>query len=490
MIGRFPQPFVRLQPGPYVTGAAAGLVAKGLSVVAGVGNLWLLTQILTKEQFAGYVFVFALLTWLAMIGTAGLDRTILYRLSRIDAAPGTLVGGSSVAAALVIVLPVSATLAVLVALITASADLAHLETVRFWFVVLAPVVVTTCLGRVFEAWFWARSRIAPSLLVPAIGDIARTLCLTAAFLLLPTKTGVAVAVVAGALVPLIVWLGIAPLGALRRPSWFAREDVEYGVKAMLAKATNEGSHQLDVIMIGILATAAATADYAVAARLAATVGVLKNLLATVLTPRLGRYSASGRRNALLREFNQVRLVGLVGALAGASILAAFGRPVLQLFGEYEQSYPLLMILSAGYVASAGFGSNAAFLTVAGHAGWTLAARAALLGALVVLNLILIPLMGSIGAALSMAAGMAGVNALLGVIIWRLDRLPTMSTGLLVLLAAAYSLLLLCGFAEVSGPLTALGLGALAAWLLATEWPLWLPALRQLFGADVEARPVK
>lgn len=490
MNGRFSQSFVRLQPGPYVTGAAAGLVAKGMSLIAGVGNLWLLTQILTKEEFAGYVFVFALLTWLAMIGTAGLDRTILYRLSRLEAAPGTLVGGSSVAAALAIVLPVSAVLAVVVALVTASADLAHLATVPFWFAVLAPVVVTTCLGRIFEAWFWARSRIAPSLFVPAIGDIARTLCLASAFLVLPTKTGVAVAVIVGALVPLIVWLGIAPLGALRRPSWFEREDVEYGVKAMLAKATNEGGHQLDVIMIGILAAAAATADYAVAARLAATVGVLKNLLATVLTPRLGRYSASGLRNALLREFNQVRLVGLASALAAASILAAFGRPVLHLFGEYEQSYPILMILIAGYVASAGFGSNAAFLTVAGHAGWTLAARAALLVALGVLNLILIPLMGSMGAALSMAIGVAGVNMLLAVIIWRLDRLPTMTTGLLILLAAAYGLLLLCGFGAVSGPLTALGLGALAAGLLAAEWPLWLPALRQLFGVDAQVRPIK
>src|SRR5690606_8523838 len=69
------QPGVSLRTpfGAYVTGAGAGLVAKALSLGAGFGSLWLLTNILSRGEFAGYVFVIALLSWLAMVGTGGLD---------------------------------------------------------------------------------------------------------------------------------------------------------------------------------------------------------------------------------------------------------------------------------------------------------------------------------------------------------------------------------------------------------------------------------
>jgi O-antigen/teichoic acid export membrane protein len=377
-----------------------------------------------------------------------------------------------------------------VALGTSLWGLEHLPGLSFWLAVLAPVLVTTCLGRIFEAWFWARGRIAPSVLIPAIGDIARTVGLAVAFFILPTKAGVATAVVVGALVPLLIWSTVAPLDALRRPSWIARGDVGYGLKAMLAKATNDGTHQLDVIMIGILATAAATADYAVAARLAALVGLIKGLLVPVLTPRLGRYSAFGSREVLLREYDQVRLFGLVAALLCASLFAAFGRPVLAVFGDYEPSYPLLMVLAAGHVVSAGFGSNAAFLTISGHAGWTLVARLALLAAIIVLTLVLVPAMGAMGAALSMAIGMAVVNVLLCYIIWRLDRLPTISPELIVLLGAAYGLLLLAGFDALDGPVVALGLIALTGVLLVAQAPLWLPVAKRLVARRARARPAE
>lgn len=473
---------------PYLTGAAAGLLARALSLVAGFGNLWLLTQILEKEQFAAYVFVIALVTWLALIGTAGLDRTILYRLSRLEAASGVLAGGPLVAAALMAVLPLSAGLAGIVALVAFAGDLEPLPGFPFWLAVFAPVIVTISLGRILESWFWARGRVSLSVLIPAGGEIARTMCLIVAFFLLPTEAGVAIAVVAAALVPLLIWSAVAPLNKLRHPTRIERQDISYGLKAMLGKAASTGIYQLDIIMIGILATAAATADYAVAARLGALIGLVKGLLAPVLTPRLGRYSAFGGREALLREYNQVRLLGLVAALACAALFAALGRPLLTVFGDYDQSYSLLMILAAGSVVNAGFGSNAAFLTIEGHAGWTLASRLALLIAIVLLNLVLIPLMGATGAALGMAIGLVAVNVLLSYIIWRLDRLPTISPGLAILLSVAFGLLLLVGFGALGGLVVAFGLGTLAGALLVVQSSLWVPVAKRLINGAARARP--
>ena len=258
---------------------------------------------------------------------------------------------------------------------------------------------------------------------------------------------------------------------------------------MLGKAANEGT-QIDVIMVGILAIASVTADYAVAARLAALVGGFKALLAPVSTPRLGRLSATGSRAALLREYRQVRLLGLVLTLVCASLAVALGRRALALFGDYQQSYPPMMILIAGFVVSAGFGSNASLLTISGHAGWTLAARLTLLMVMVILNAVLIPMMGAKGAALSMAISMAAVNALLCAMIWHVDNLPTISRGLLSLLGAAYGLLLLSGFEVIGGTVAALGLGAVTGILLVVEVPLWLPAAKQLLRVEPHAGHVQ
>jgi O-antigen/teichoic acid export membrane protein len=475
--------------GAYVTGAGAGLVAKALSLAASFGNLWLLTNILSKAEFAGYVFVVALLSWLAMTGTAGLDRTLVYRLSRDKAAPGELTGGSLVLAALMVVLPLSAVLAAAVATGLSASGLVRLPDIGFWLAVLAPLLVTTCFGRVFEAWFVARGRAEAAVIVPALGDVARVMALGLAFFLLPTRSGVVAAIVAAALVPVVVWLMLAPIDRLRRPVRLTRRDLTYGMQAMLAKATNEGAHQVDVIMIGILATAAATADYGIAARLAPVVGIGKELLSPVLTPRLARYSDAGARDTVVREYRQVQLVGLVTALALAALFAAFGRALLGLFDGYESSYPLLLILAAGYVINAGFGSNAAFLTIRGHTGWTLTARIALLAGIVALNLTLIPALGGVGAALSLALGMAAVNGLMALIIWRVDRLPTMSSGLLLLLGAAFALLLLGGLELVSGLMVMGGLAVLAAMLVTAELSLWLSTARQLFVRRPSAQTV-
>ena len=465
----------------YLAGAGAGLLARALSLVAAFGNLWLLTRILSKEQFAGYVFVMALLTWLAMVGTAGLDRTILFRLARQRDEPGALPGGPLVASALAAVVPFSTLLAVLVAYAVPAAGWSPLPGLTFWLAALAPLLVLTCAGRVFEAWFVARSRVGPAVLIPAIGDIARTAALTIAFFALPTRYGVVTAVLAGALVPLVLWAAVAPLRTLRRGEGIGRADVSYGMQAMLAKATNEGAHQIDVLMLGVLATAAATADYAVAARLAALVSVVKGLLAPVLAPRLARHAAAGEREALVAEYRQVQLVGLVAALACAAAFAGAGRLLLEIFEGYERSYPLLLILTAGYVVNAGFGSNAAYLTVTGHAGWTLAARLVLLAAIVVMNVVLIPRYGAMGAALSVALGMTAVNGLMSAIIWRVDRIPTTSPGLLLVLAAGFTLLVLGGFEWIGGLPVAIGLAGLTTLLLAAGLPRWVAAARQVAG---------
>ena len=72
----------------YVTGASAALIAKLTALTAGFVSLWLLNQILSKQQYGSYAFAMAMVYLLTLVGTSGLDRTLLYRLSRTDSAAG------------------------------------------------------------------------------------------------------------------------------------------------------------------------------------------------------------------------------------------------------------------------------------------------------------------------------------------------------------------------------------------------------------------
>lgn len=470
----------RARAAPYLTGAVSGLVAKAVAMGAQFVNLWLLLRLLSKPQFGAYVFVMALIAWITVVGTAGLERLVLYRLSRDLDAPGELTGGSLVATALIGAGLTSAVLAAAAAgLALAMGDQPSLPGVTRWLVNLAPLVVMTCLGRVFEAWFWARGQVSLSLLVPAAADAGRTAGFALALWLLPTQGGVALAVITAALLPLVLWVAIAPLRGLRNPVFVARGDVRYCMNVMLARGANEGVQRLDVLMIGLLASAAATAEYVVAGRIAAVIALGKDLLAPVLTPRLGRFSAAGSRAQAESEYAQTRFVGLASALAFAALLAAAGRPLLAvLAGDLQGSYPLLLILSAGSIINGGFGSNAAYLSITGHAGWTLIARLVLLGMLTGLHLFLIPRFGALGAAFGMASGLAAVNILMAAIIWRLDRVTTVTPGVLLVIATACVALFSAALGAIDGVAAAAGLAFALLALLAAERAIWLPLARR------------
>ena len=106
------------------------------------------------------------------------------------------------------------------------------------------------------------------------------------------------------------------------------------------------------------------------------------------------------------------------ALATAAVVIAFGTKILALFGiAYSAGYGALVILVCGHLVRAGTGLVADLLAVTGHHrqyAWVLA-WSALLN--VVLNLLLIPRFGTVGAAAATAVTMAFWN----VGLWLLGR---------------------------------------------------------------------
>jgi len=479
-------PHERSKRRDYIAGAAAGLGGKFASLASGFLGLWLLNQILSKQQYGAYAFAMAGLQLLIIVATVGLDRSVLYRLSRLDAPVGELAAGGYVTWVLRAVALIGLVLAVMLAVgIRAVENPTDLPDLAAWVLGLALLIPLAGVGQVLIAWHQARGRVASALLVPRTGEIARVVFLLVAWLWIPSRAGVVGAVLLGAVTPLIVWRILVPRGALARPSRPQEGDIGYGVKLMLTALADRGVRRLDLLMIGVIASGVATAEYAVAAQIATVATLGNELLGPVFTPRMGRYFATGEREALRVEYDQNRILTLSLGIAGAILFVVAGRALLSIFGDYAGAYPILLILGAGYLVKIGFGATGRYLNMAGRANWSLTSTLVLLVSMCALNLILIPRFGGIGAAIGTALSFAGVNILNSAVIWRTDRMATVSVFVLSILALACGLLLSAAFGGIDSPVAGAGLFLLWLILAPRWWPIAVRLLRAGWAEPAE-----
>ncbi|WP_435103946.1 oligosaccharide flippase family protein [Arhodomonas sp. AD133] len=174
--------------------------------------------------------------------------------------------------------------------------------------------------------------------------------------------------------------------------------------AVWPMALTQGFQQVnryaDVLLLGLLSTVADVGIYRVAAQGAMLASLGLTALNRVIAPyvahthaqddlhRLQNLARSTARASLI--FASLTLIGF--AVLGEWLLAA------TLGEEFGDAHVPLLILAAGQVANAGFGSTGVFLNMTGHEREVARALAATAIANVGLNLVLIPLFGAAGAA--------------------------------------------------------------------------------------------
>ncbi len=174
----------------------------------------------------------------------------------------------------------------------------------------------------------------------------------------------------------------------------------------------------DVVMVGLFLDPDQVATYFAAAKTMALVHFVYFAVKAGMAPRFSVLVAQRDRRALA-DFaaNSARWTFWPSLLVGGAVLA-FGPFLLSLFGPaFAAGYPLMFVLFAGIVAKALLGPGEALLTMAGEQKVCAAVYVAVLVVNVCGNVILIPMIGLLGAALATAAAM-GLEALLLFIVIR------------------------------------------------------------------------
>ena len=177
---------------------------------------------------------------------------------------------------------------------------------------------------------------------------------------------------------------------------------------------------IDILLLERFVTPDQLGIYFAAARVIAFVAFVHFAVVAVAMPRFA--AAYARRDIataarLLRLF---RLWTLAPSLLGTGVLLLMGPFILGMFGpEFVSAMPIMIVLAAGYLANALTGPAEAMLAVSGKQVFIAWLSGVTAGLNVVLNLVLIPVYGPLGAAIATSCSFIFQAAMLW---WASNRL--------------------------------------------------------------------
>jgi O-antigen/teichoic acid export membrane protein len=168
--------------------------------------------------------------------------------------------------------------------------------------------------------------------------------------------------------------------------------------------------QLDVVMVGTLASPTDAASYFAAQKTASLLGLVMMAGGLVGAPIMSGYYHSQKFRELQKLCNALSIAIAASTLIGLMILIIFGHQLLGIFDHsFIGAYPVLLILAAGFTIDSLSGPNAYLMQMTGLERPYLKIMAACYAGVLVLQVVLIPIYGGIGAAAASAIGIIAWN---------------------------------------------------------------------------------
>lgn len=466
----------------YLSGAMAAALSFIASGLAGFASLYFLVKILSKDEFGAYSLAANVMLLASLLATLGLDRALLLRLAPLDSQRGVMLGrdlflqscwiGAGFAAMLGLTIWVA---------VGQVGDMVLSDLAVGWIRSLVPALVPLTLMALARGWFQANHRVGDAAVMPGIADAARAGLIAIAFVASLGNGGVAFAFCFSAILPLVIlWLrakgqsGIASQDQLKAG---VVQEIGKGLVFSSQRIADVGLYLFDIIIIGLVATDAVTAEYAIAARLAAMTDLGRLALISAFTPRVRMHFHAGHIPALEQEYHRARLASFGIACLVAVAMVLIGSQLLTFFGDFSSSYGPMMILVSGYIFTAASGLHASYLTMTGEVRLSALIRA--LGLVVAITglAVLTPRFGAMGAAVAITIAMSGINLASMVLLWRKTGFRAFGTVPMSLGLCAMLILWCRAMGVVSAPVASAGLVAASGIFAALEWrrvrPVWM-----------------
>jgi O-antigen/teichoic acid export membrane protein len=458
-----------------------GLVDKGVRLV----TLWLLARVLGPATFGLYTTATTVVTLVQMISPLGADSAALLFASRARNDRSRLKGTAQTVLLLGLAGGALGTTALLFGRSFADAPLSHALGI------VAPAVLVGSLAAVLSALLQAVGRLRSFVLAMLVVWPIATLLAAVVALAVGGVDAVLVAYVVGGVAALtaLAWSTWGEFGALLRdpalePARDVRGLLSFSIPQSLSKVLWQFNLWTDVLMLSWLATAAEVGIYRVALSIAMLGTLPVMALTTAMNPRAAALVHAGeltRLDHLLKVGTRTLLVLLAPCFL---LLALLPELFLRLFDPvYERGAAALLALVAGQAIYVLTGPTGSLLAMAGYARVNLANNLLAVVLNVALNLVLIPRMGVLGAAL------ASLTALTA---WTLARTVEVKVLLRCFAFDARTVGLVAGGVAVVAILASATPGASTARLVATAIavPAYGLAIWKVAGAAEEAEMLR
>lgn len=246
--------------------------------------------------------------------------------------------------------------------------------------------------------------------------------------------------------------------------------------------------QVDKVLIGFYIDARQVGIYAVAMAIVAFVPVALQSVNQIFSPTIADLYARGERELLGRLYQTLTKWILAFTLPLGTAVIIFSKPLMRIFGsDFEVGWPILVVGTIGQLVNCGTGSVGYLLLMSGHERRLFRVQVWMTLTMVVLNILLIPKLGIIGAAVAAAFTNLGTNS------WNLREVSThlklwpYNRSYLRLVPPTFGCALVA-FAYRQGLRAALPNWALAASGMIVSFALFF-GLLAIFGLDSDDRLV-
>jgi O-antigen/teichoic acid export membrane protein len=169
--------------------------------------------------------------------------------------------------------------------------------------------------------------------------------------------------------------------------------------------------QVDKISLGYFRGAREVGIYSVAAAVVAYVPLILHSINQIFAATIADLHTRGQHALLARLFQSLTKWVVSLTLPLAAVIIVFARPFMRIFGhDFEAGWPILVIGTMGQLINCGVGSVGYLLLMSGNQRRLIRVQAVMTVVMVVLNVLLIPVWGIVGAAVAAATTNVGINA--------------------------------------------------------------------------------
>jgi len=371
----------------------------------------IVTNFFGVETFGKYSYIISFLTILITLSGLGLGSGVMFFGQKYrqkgyhDKAKGVI------AFAYVLVAVVGSILTALVMLFAEpiSKTLLNSPDYTLLLVVMAPLILIESLYSLSLSIFRSLKRIARFSLVKNIfyhvTRIAAILLCFVVFglrdisgIIIPTYIAY-VSVLAYSLINLYKSGEIGKPSAITKPE--KREMVKYSLPLFMTAIIAILLRQADILMLGFIKTEEAVAVYKISVQICAIIPFFKRITATFFSPMIASLYHKGKKEEMIHTYKTITKWTFTFGLMIFLGIVLFGKSVLHLFGkEFIYGHTALILVACGSIIGVVTGQASSMNAMTGHPRFNLISAITTFTVNIILNILLIPNHGIIGAAVA------------------------------------------------------------------------------------------